>query len=1398
MKTILQLARRRNSVLFVLFGFFCSYSQNMNAQVTITRPSLAITTCTFPSSPNALGNIVITETAKGDFSVQANKTLILSAPANFQFQSSTGTVTDNGQNVTVTGFSITNASITITFTASNTNKFDVITISGVKVQALNAATASSNITRTGGNGLITGDVAGTIHGSVGSTDLNTTPVANAGTAISLCGNATQATPTGAVSVNITAGASASGYSSIGWTSSGTGTFTSANSLSSATYTPSAADKTAGSVQLTLTAFAACTTATSVKTLTLGKTIQNNTIVLVSVCKSGTNAQVVISQGATALSGGDGTFTYSWEFSSPGNSSYVVIPGETGPSLSVLQGSNNGFYRRTVYSGGCSIVSNNIHVNANNVIGATAFTITGGGAYCASSATGIPVGLSGSINGLPEFIATYKLLRNGSYTGDSFVGNGAAFNFPNQTIAGTYTIDATVSVVSGSSCSAQTITGSVTVSVDAVASTSVAGANQSLCESVVTNLAGNIPLTGTGNWTLISGTGTVTNSLNPTSGVTGLGLGNNVFRWTITNGTCSNFSDITITVSKKSANPVSASASSPSICQGSSSTLTLNGGGGGTGETIVWYSGSCGGTLIGTGNNLSVNPLTSTTYYGRYENGVPCNYNSLCASVTVTVTSTGTWLGYTSDWNDPANWCGGIPTSTTNVLVPAGALNNPVIVNAIAKANNLSIAVGAVVTIDGNTLQLSGALSSAGALNAINGSVDLNGNTGPQMIAGSMFTVNKIANLKISNSFGVSFSGINDTVKISGVLSFGASNSTLNTNNNLTLLSSAAGTASLADMTANGLYSNNHIIGNATVERYIPNHFKAWQFLSVPTKGQTINAAWQEGNTTLANNRPGYGTIITGHVAGATGLGFDIYTPAGSTMKVFNAATQGWDAVSSTSMPIANSQGYQVFVRGDRSVNAYNQPATETILRTTGKLYTTDADAPGVVHATNGKFQSVGNPYASAIDFSKITKTGGIQDIFYVWDPKLTSSSNSAYGLGGYQTFIGPGPNYTVIPGGGSYTTGNVRVESGSAFLIYAAGSDGDLAFTESCKTTGSNLVTRSSAGGKLLRTNLSVIAGGQNILLTGTLSQYDATYANTIDHLDARKIGNSTGEGMAILRNGNILVAERRSTILNTDTIFYGMTQLRKQQYQFEFIAENLAQPGLTAFLEDNYLHSSVPVQLEATTIVTFTVDDNAASGAADRFRIVFNQQQIVLPVKFTRISANRSSKTTIDIVWNIENETDMVLYETERSGNGANFEKIAAINPKLNNGGGSSYQYVDRSPLSADNFYRIKGVSLSGLVQYSAIVKVDENNDDEYLSVYPNPVVNREMNFSFTNQPVGTYKLALINKLGQSVYNQKLVLSDRNSTMKISLPSSVVHGMYTLRVQSQDGKVSSQSLLVD
>ena len=271
--------------------------------------------------------------------------------------------------------------------------------------------------------------------------------------------------------------------------------------------------------------------------------------------------------------------------------------------------------------------------------------------------------------------------------------------------------------------------------------------------------------------------------------------------------------------------------------------------------------------------------------------------------------------------------------------------------------------------------------------------------------------NAIKDLVISNSAGtgITLAGALDVYRS---LTYNASNGKLNTGGFLTLKSTATETAWIGDMT------NHTINGDVTVERYIatgtgsaPNHGKSWQLLAIPTTGQTIKQAWQEGATATNVSSPsagsagnpnlGFGTMLTSDLINAVALGFDGYTSPGPSMKVFNSVTNGYNGPASTSStPIYNQKGYFVFVRGDRGVSLFNQAATTTILRTKGTLFT-PANLPPVTNVAVNSFESVGNPYASALDMRNIIRSANVSAVFQVWDPRL----GGEYNYGAFQTFI---------------------------------------------------------------------------------------------------------------------------------------------------------------------------------------------------------------------------------------------------------------------------------------------------------------------------------------------------------------------------------------------------------
>lgn len=81
-------------------------------------------------------------------------------------------------------------------------------------------------------------------------------------------------------------------------------------------------------------------------------------------------------------------------------------------------------------------------------------------------------------------------------------------------------------------------------------------------------------------------------------------------------------------------PSAASATPDNVCVDDAGNITLTATGG-SGSSLQWFTGSCGGTQIGTGNNLVIpSPTVTTTYYVRWST-TNCGV-SACAQVTVVV------------------------------------------------------------------------------------------------------------------------------------------------------------------------------------------------------------------------------------------------------------------------------------------------------------------------------------------------------------------------------------------------------------------------------------------------------------------------------------------------------------------------------------------------------------------------------------------------------------------------------------------------------------------------------------------------------------------------------------------------------------------------------------------
>jgi Secretion system C-terminal sorting domain len=747
-----------------------------------------------------------------------------------------------------------------------------------------------------------------------------------------------------------------------------------------------------------------------------------------------------------------------------------------------------------------------------------------------------------------------------------------------------------------------------------------------------------------------------------------------------------------------------------------------------------------------------------------------------------------------NYNTTGNYIyNGTAAQVTGTGLPSTAINELTIDNPTTVTNSQNVLANGLTNLKQGVFDIgttkftsngaNGILNSTGGkMKANQGIVEMKGTSGTeQNLSGNWFVNKTISTLINANTKGITVATVPaDTLLIASALKYGTvTNSTITTNDNLTLLSRDTATANFGEIVTG---SGNAIIGKVNIERYLYAKV-AWRLLATPVVilgSPTVAQAWREGNSALTSN--GYGTMITGPI-GPYGAAdnMDEYTQRWS-LKAYNSASNAWVQVTNTNTPLANTKGIAVFVIGDRG-KAVSASAGTTNLRIKGEIRTGDQ----VFSVPAGKFESFGNPYPSRIDFKNVTKNN-IVDAFTVWDPSIPGLFN----VGGYQTYVLSGGVYKLNG------TGAIRnyIESGEAVFVQSnnAGSAGSVTVKESDKRTGSALVNRVGVTIPTLEINMyAKDATGADYLADGVMLNFDDAHSAAVDNMDVRKIMN-TYDNVAI-KNGNFnLVVERRPNLTITDTIKLNTSGLRVAPYRFEIDPSVLNNTGLDAYLKDKFLQTETPISFGAVTTVPFETTTDAASRVADRFMIVFKQAPTT---SFTTISATRNADKTVTVNWGTAAERNVTNYTIEQSNDGVNFTAIGTQAAIANNGSNPTYSKQDATASKANNWYRVKANNSNGTTKYTAIAIVGAINDMAIttapsMCIYPNPVVDGNVNLHLTNQAKGDYSVQITNATGQVIHTENVQV-ENNSTVHTIKIGTVAIGSYQATVT--DEKVTKTTI---
>ena len=534
------------AIRLLMVLFVCLFGNAVNAAVIITKPNLSIPVCSsFPSSYYVLGDIIINENNNGDFaSDAASKTIILSAPANFEFKPSTGTIAFRATRDISAALIVVSASmITITYTCTTTGSSDRLTISGLEVRAITAV-SSGEITRTAGTGTISGLVTNTTLTNTLTSTISAQPTATAGGSQTICSNST---------VSVSGASSSNG--TIAWTENGAGSITSGATTLSPVYTPSAGD--AGkTVTLTMTVLNGCGVATATYTVivnALPSTPTSVTSSATSICSGSSIDLKATSTGSTIY----------WYTVSTGGS--PIGTSVSGANFTLVPTTSTKYYAEARSALGCPSASRVATTKTITVSALPVITVQpiAPASVCAGSGTRtISVTVSGTT-------PTYQWRKNGvnltnsapytnvttstlTITNPSISENGAIFDV----------------VVTRSSCPVTSTPATLTVNPSPIAT--ITGAN-GVCIGSSTQLTAATP---GGTWSSNSAVATVSSS----GLVTGLSAGNATITYSLSANGCTGTDTHVINVSSAPSPLITFNQGSHDITQSITACGQVGGGG----------------------------------------------------------------------------------------------------------------------------------------------------------------------------------------------------------------------------------------------------------------------------------------------------------------------------------------------------------------------------------------------------------------------------------------------------------------------------------------------------------------------------------------------------------------------------------------------------------------------------------------------------------------------------------------------------------------------------------------------------------------------------------------------------------------------------------------------------
>jgi len=594
-------------------------------------------------------------------------------------------------------------------------------------------------------------------------------------------------------------------------------------------------------------------------------------------------------------------------------------------------------------------------------------------------------------------------------------------------------------------------------------------------------------------------------------------------------------------------------------------------------------------------------------------------------------------------------------------------------------------------------------------------------------------------------------------------------------------------------------SNNREAYSVTISTGIGNNFY-WTFPTGSSIAQTSNTTSQgianivfgstDGNVTVDVSNSCSSATATlpvtatscGSFTGGSNDGFSFASFCGDDLNGTSSAPIALSAINGfSSFCSNNTDGYSVSLTAGQGSSFYwTGPAGSSVTQTS---YTFTQGASNIrFGSTNGNVSvEVSNGCSSATATLPVTSSscgafsGGSNDGFSY----ASFCGNDL--TGGIAAPI----SLNSISGNAIFCSNNsdvyaITLATGQATTYYWTGPSGSSLVTQT------NAFTSSASNLQLSSTNGSVTVEASNGC-TSAFTSLPITASNCNQFFGGNNDGFSTGIFCANSLNGGAVAPITLNPISGNAAFCFNLGQnysvsvATGSAYLFSWSSPTGA--GVTT--QQNSTNSSLATIGFASTSGTLSVDATNGCSTATSSLVVTGQNcftarggvgdgfavfsfTVVVPVELTSFNA-RASNDIVELEWMTASELNNDFFTVERSVDGETFEKVIDIPGKGTTNEQHSYKTQDTEPFSGKSYYRLKQTDFDGKFEYSSVVLVQlEINNQLRFKIYPNPN-NGQFNISFENNwKDKTGHIQIIDVMGRSVYemdfgyNKKIVVDPK------------------------------------